>query len=438
MTAASPISTPAADANANADADATSAPEEVSVADIVIIDWNDLQPSAATATATDAASDNVLESALLALKLERAFSAPSSTGIVAIRNVPGFVAAKQACLPLAHTLAHLPADYLEGELTDPDSLFNSGWSHGKEKLGDEPDTAKGSFYYNPVTDLPGTPEDRATYPLSYPANKWPAEERIPNFKTAAKELGCILRDTTALLSRHIDALAKSKVPSYENDLLYKAMKDTDKVKCRLLYYFPLEQDEPAAAEPATGTGISSASEATSTATPNSDKPRQDSWIGWHNDSGFLTALAGDFYLDDRTGTIIDCPDDAAGLYVMNRMNQVQRVVIPPDCMAVQMGECTQIVTGGAVAATPHCVRGVGPAANANTSTRTGRISLPCFIDTPPAFLLTMPSGCTREQVLDAAVVNDKVPPLSKRWIDGMPFGIFLRDTFSMYYDWNKE
>jgi hypothetical protein len=51
----------------------------------------------------------------------------------------------------------------------------------------------------------------------------------------------------------------------------------------------------------------------------------------------------------------------------------------------------------------------------------------------------MPSGCTRQQVLDAAVVNDKVPPLSKRWTkDGMPFGNFLQETFSMYYDWNKE
>jgi isopenicillin N synthase-like dioxygenase len=397
----------------------SNAPEEqVSVADIVIIDWNDLQPQDTCTTQTSTA---------LAVALEQAFGAATSTGIVAIRHVPGFVAAKQACLPAAHTLAHLPADYLETELTDPDSLFNAGWSHGKEKLGDEPDTAKASFYYNPVTDLPGTVEDREKYPLSYPANKWPTEERLPNFQKHAKELGCILRDTTVLLSKHIDALAKSKVPSYQNDLLYNAMKDTDKVKCRLLYYFPLEQK----------------SEATS-ATPISitTKPKQDSWIGWHNDSGFLTALGGDFYLDDHTGSIIDCPDEAAGLYVMNRMNQVQRVVIPPDCMAVQMGECTQIVTGGAVVATPHCVRGVGPAAanaaNDSVNARTARISLPCFIDTPPAFFLTMPTGCTRKQVLDAAVVNDKVPPLGKRWTtDGMPFGTFLQDTFSMYYDWNK-
>lgn len=424
MTAASPTSTPAAES----DCMAASAPGEVSAADIVIIDWNDLHHSS-TASATSKSPTASLE---LSMALERAFAAPTSTGIVAIRNVPGFVAAKQACLPTAHTLAHLPVDYLEGELTDPDSLYNAGWSHGKEKLGDEPDTAKGSFYYNPVKDHPGTPEDRAAYPLSYPANKWPADNRIPNFKKAACQLGCIMRDTTALLCKHIDSLAKSATPTYEDDLLYKAMKDTDKVKCRLLYYFPLEEpeDESPTAEPAA---------AAAAAIHTVYNPKQDSWIGWHNDSGFLTALAGDFYLDDRTGTIIDCPDDKAGLYVMNRMHQVQRVVIPPDCMAVQMGECTQIVTGGAVAATPHCVRGVGPTANANSTARTARISLPCFIDTPPGFRLTMPSGCTRKQVLDASVVNNKVPPLSKRWTtDGMPFGTFLKETFSMYYDWNKD
>jgi hypothetical protein len=37
------------------------------------------------------------------------------------------------------------------------SMYNVGWSHGKEKLGDTPDFAKGSFYANPLYDEPGTP-----------------------------------------------------------------------------------------------------------------------------------------------------------------------------------------------------------------------------------------------------------------------------------------
>ena len=76
----------------------------------------------------------------LAAQLESAIGG-GSVGIIAIRNVPGFVEAKNAFLPMAHTLAHLEPEYLKS-LEDPTSFYNAGWSHGKEKLGDEPDFAK--------------------------------------------------------------------------------------------------------------------------------------------------------------------------------------------------------------------------------------------------------------------------------------------------------
>jgi isopenicillin N synthase-like dioxygenase len=165
-------------------------------------------------------------------------------------------------------------------------------------------------------------------------------------------------------------------------------------------------------------------------------------IGWHNDSGFLTALAGDLYVDHETGDrIASCPDPAAGLYVVNRKKRTGgvdndqsvalRVVIPHDCVAVQVGECTQIVTGGAIQATPHCVRGCSGAYR-----NVARISLPCFVDTKPTFPLQMPPSCTREQVLSADCSHNKVPPLAKRWrSDGITFGDFLQTTFAMYYNW---
>ena len=37
---------------------------------------------------------------------------------------------------------------------DPTSLYNFGWSHGKEVLGSAPDTHKGSYYANPLLDAP--------------------------------------------------------------------------------------------------------------------------------------------------------------------------------------------------------------------------------------------------------------------------------------------
>ena len=161
---------------------------------------------------------------------------------------------------------------------------------------------------------------------------------------------------------------------------------------------------------------------------------EDSWIGWHNDSGFLTALAGDLYVNDETGEEIEPLDCDAGLYVVDRNDSVVHVTLPPDCMAIQMGECVQILTGASVVATPHCVRG----AKSDGSVPVARISLPVFIDAPPNFPLSMPpGGCTREQVLSAGVGTSRVPPLSARWThDGMLFGDFLQKTFSLYYDWS--
>lgn len=350
----------------------------------------------------------------LASLLEKAYGSSGSLGVLAIRYVPGFVSAKKAFLPMAHTLAHLPNDYLQENLTDVDSMYNAGWSHGKEKLGDEPDWAKGSFYFNPLTDQPGTQEDRAKFPASYPCNIWP--DHIPDFEVNAKHIGTLMKDVVVHLSKHIDAFAHEKNPEYAPDTLYQAMKTTEKVKGRLLYYFPLSCQDAAS---------------------------EDSWIGWHNDSGFLTALAGDLYVNDDTGEVLsESPDPNAGLYVVDRQDRVVHVSIPHDCMAVQMGECVQILTGGSVVATPHCVRGVvvaqSSSGSGNSHLPVARISLPCFIDLPPNVPLCMP-GCTKEQVLTAGVGSARVPPLSARWThNGMLFGDFLQKTFSLYYDWSSS
>jgi isopenicillin N synthase-like dioxygenase len=162
-------------------------------------------------------------------------------------------------------------------------------------------------------------------------------------------------------------------------------------------------------------------------------------IGWHNDSGYLTALAGDLYVNHLTGqALTNHPDPAAGLYVIDRLDQVLRVSIPSDCCAIQIGECTQICTGGAVTATPHCVRGGvnGSNSSSSSSNDVARISLACFIDLKPSTELRLPVNSTREQVLAACLPSARVPPLADRWTaDSMTFGEFLEATFSLYYNW---
>mmetsp|Transcript_41499 Transcript_41499/g.74805 ORF Transcript_41499/g.74805 Transcript_41499/m.74805 type:complete len:383 (+) Transcript_41499:157-1305(+) len=358
----------------------------------------------------------------LSLHLLRAFGGRQSStsdsplGIIAIRNIPHFLDAKQRFLPLAHALAHLDPEYLEKNLSDPKSLYNAGWSHGREKLGDVPDLAKASYYFNPITDTPGTKEERDRYPASYPCNKWPNEEELPQlkqFKAAAKALGKIMHEVVILLAKHIDVMAAQRVKGYTKDVLYDAMRETEKAKGRLLYYYPLEEKDNG----------------------NGNATKEDNWIGWHNDSGFLTSLAGDMYIDDITGKPLPASqvDPEAGLYVTDRSGESIHVTIPQDCLAVQIGECVQILTGGVVVATPHCVRGPRADWNPKSSTKVARISHPCFIDSKPTFPLVMPDGCSREDVVQAA---GKVPPLAERWVDnGMTFGDFLQKSFEKYYDW---
>ena len=98
-------------------------------AHLVVVDFEDI---------SDASKD-------LTAELERAFGghlssssssdAASPLGIIAIRNIPNFVEAKNAFLPMAHALAHLSPEYYKA-LEDPTSFYNAGWSHGKENLGD--------------------------------------------------------------------------------------------------------------------------------------------------------------------------------------------------------------------------------------------------------------------------------------------------------------
>ncbi len=98
-------------------------------------------------------------------------------------------------------------------------------------------------------------------------------------------------------------------------------------------------------------------------------------------------------------------------------------------MGIQIGECLQVISGGLLVATPHCVRGC------KNTPDIARLTLPCFVDTPITFPLSMPSGCSRDDVFRNTVAQ-KVPPLSGRWTrNGETFGEFLEDSFKSYYAW---
>ncbi|KAJ0089454.1 hypothetical protein Patl1_13188 [Pistacia atlantica] len=85
-----------------------------------------------------------------------------------------------------------------------------------------------------------------------------------------------------------------------------------------------------------------------------DGDSMSSWCGWHTDHGSLTGLTCGMFT--RDGIVVPCPDNAAGLYIRTRTDQIVKVVYGEDEIAYQIGETTEILSRGFLCATPHCVR----------------------------------------------------------------------------------
>jgi isopenicillin N synthase-like dioxygenase len=317
---------------------------------------------------------------------------PNGLGIIAVRGIPDWESLVNSAVPLAHKIQALPAETLSS-LEDPGSLYSAGWSFGKEKFGDKIDTKKASFYFNPLTDDPDPPT-RQQYPHFMPANLWPSRE-LPSLQQHLKRLGSVMNEVTILLAQRIDALKYGVAIANE-------MRSSLMSMARMLYYFPITEAE--------------ASECAAKA---------DGWIGWHNDSGFLTALTPDFYFEHQSGQVVPNPEpDTAGLWIAARDGTLHRISVPRDCMAIQCGESVQVITGGQLVATPHCVR--PPVKTPGIS----RSSMPVFVGVGALFPLASPGP--REQVFHQSV-KQWVPPLADRWTGRQNYAEFLGDSFRAYY-----
>eukprot|EP00164_Ancoracysta_twista_P002192 GFYU01002894.1.p1 GENE.GFYU01002894.1~~GFYU01002894.1.p1 ORF type:complete len:371 (+),score=141.13 GFYU01002894.1:34-1113(+) len=322
-------------------------------------------------------------------------------GALAISGVPGFVEAREAFIDEMYKFAHLSEDVKKKYEHEP-SMYNVGWSFGKEKLGETPDISKGSYYCNPCFDEPYDAATREKFPWAAPQNIWPKDE-LPKFETTFKALGKIQFEASLLLAKQIDNLVKKEIPGYEEGTLYNLLKDTQKIKGRGLHYFPMD-DEMA------------------------DKA---SWIGWHNDTGFLTTLTAAQFFNDETGEKIKNPDPNGGLWVTDRDGGEVKVSNAPENLMVQCGECLQIITGGLLVATPHCVK-----ASKNVGgVKVSRTTFPCFIDCNVDYVLRPPKGRSVEDVFDKTMAS-LVPPLSGRWQgEEVTFADFLGNSFKQFYEW---
>ena len=423
-------------------------------------------------------------------KIEEAFS-HNGLGILMVVNIPDLAEKRARLLPLARAFAMLPAKAkLRYEV--PSASYNCGWSHGREKLQGKPDYAKGSFYANPIYDRPVDDEALIAQYASFIApNVWPSEE-LPDFEPAFKEMGRTMVEVGALVARQCDLFVKRQCPGYSNWKLFNVIRHSKCCKGRLLHYFAKESAAPLPSEAssdalrtiaapiftgnsasfgappnssssspslssenswATEAGSSSdedAAKGTSSALPPAVGGEDDAsdslfsdWCGWHNDHGSLTSLVPAMYMDAE-GREVPCPDPDAGLYIRSRSGSLVRARLPfltgPDgrsgSLAFQVGETAQIHTGGLLQATPHAVRGADPKYSRAYPGGVTRETMAVFMEPNWDGDMDVPRGRTGDQAQTQAAARALprgVPPLGKRWSEGMDFGQFTERTFGEFY-----
>uniref|UniRef100_A0A6N2NJY3 Non-haem dioxygenase N-terminal domain-containing protein n=1 Tax=Salix viminalis TaxID=40686 RepID=A0A6N2NJY3_SALVM len=246
---------------------------------------------------------------------------------------PEFSSLRQNLLHLSPRLANLPQK-VKDELEDPHSRYNFGWSHGKEKLeSGKPDLLKGSFYANPILDVPTTDMFlKQRYPSYCSSNIWP-DSALPELETALKALGKLMHDVGLMVAYHCDQYGKTLCPNYPKEWKWIKMKASNR------YFFVL--------------GVIKAG-CFIIFLHQGDSDSVSSWCGWHTDHGSLTGLTCAMF--KRDGVEIPCPDSTAGLYIKTRTDQIVKVVFGEGEIAYQIGETTEILSRGYLCATPHSVQ----------------------------------------------------------------------------------
>lgn len=145
----------------------------------------------------------------LSASIEAGFG-PDGLGIVSVSGVPSYPELRKQLLRLAPRVANLPDD-VKKELEDVESRYHIGWSYGKVRLeSGEPDTLKGSFYANPIFDIPtanGVLVSR--YPSYCRPNMWPSNH-LPELEVAFKALGRLMLEVGLMLAHHCDRYGKEQ------------------------------------------------------------------------------------------------------------------------------------------------------------------------------------------------------------------------------------
>lgn len=226
-------------------------------------------------------------------------------------------------------------------------------------------------------------------------NLWPHSPSTRNLKASFKAIGKMMSEIALRLACHCDAIAQELHPNEKLVSLFDTISKSQAPKGRLLHYFPC--------------------------TDEIDSKRSTFWCGYHNDHGTITGLLPAEYYMPNGGPATKPPKDQSGsLYVLPSGSKVPvRAHIPSDCVAFQIGESAQIVTGGALRATPHFV------SKPVSDSPVARVTLAVFLQPNPWDILQVPKGADLSRALHS---DPTVPLLTSRFNGGDSFGTFAANT----------
>ena len=325
--------------------------------------------------------------------IEKAFG-KNSLGLIVIKDIPELSKLRDNLIKNGRKVVNLKN--IES-YSDSESNYAVGWSCGKEKMKNGiADFAKGSYYANPIHDKPTDNQELMDkYPGSYTPNIWPKE--VPEFESSFKELGQTIYIIGLLVLMYCDNYLEKEFNMKVN--LEDLMRKSETCKGRFLHYFPLKKDK---------------------------NKEDDASCGWHCDSGGLTGLISAKYFDQNDKEIN--PQDG-GLHIKDRNNNFVKVDIPEDCVAFQIGEILQILSGNKLIATPHCVK-------STSMENVSRNTLAIFMDTDPLFNIKVPDNMKDniEEIITIQNLPEGVPKLKDRFTNGMTYAEFLDKTYKSYYN----
>jgi isopenicillin N synthase-like dioxygenase len=144
----------------------------------------------------------------------------------------------------------------------------------------------------------------------------------------------------------------------------------------------------------------------------------------------------------QEGKEIANPDPTAGLYIQPRHNNNTpvKVVIPADCCAFQIGETSQILSGGLLRATPHAVLAGTRSSTSSPMNSVTRESFALFLQPNEDFVLNLPTTTTTvsssssslEDMFGTIPQRPDLAPISSRWRNGQTFGAFHWATIQKF------